>query len=240
MFSGIARDVLKQALVVVLIATLMGALLLASYLLPIQGVWLDQAVSAYLTGKINQPVLLVDVKITHWSRMRFGLLTISTHAKKTLIVAGDCTLEWPVAALWKKNFGQIRLRLNHVTLLEDLGKKIPILAWASKEVFSDPILVKRLEVVARFRTNELLRAHLIRFDSDDIFLNGGMEAQNSKILKADVFLLLPSDRFEKVPRELRARMIKRKDGWRGIRLVFYGHSLVAIGSNGPFFEARWQ
>jgi hypothetical protein len=111
-------------------------------------------------------------------------------------------------------------------------------AWAAGEAFKDPIFVKRLD--ARFfSTEEYSEAHLHAFDSDEMVLAGGVRWDGRKFLKANVFVLLPESRFERVPKELRARMIRRRAGWKGFRVTYAAGRLTVYGHSGPFFTAQW-
>ena len=204
-----------------------------------RGLWVDELVSAALSRKLGFPVLLMDVRAHHFSEFRFGLMTVGDAAHKTLVASGEGRVFFEPWAFLKNDGNKIHLRLSDVAVLESLYRKSSLLSWASRNAFNDPIFVKRIELFV-VEGDGKLDGYVIEFDSEDLKLRGGFNSLNGTVLKANALVLLPEHKFERIPKELRGRMIERSGGWKGIRLVYSEQNLTIVGRYGPFFQARWS
>ncbi|HTL69820.1 MAG TPA: hypothetical protein VL404_00870 [Candidatus Eisenbacteria bacterium] len=210
-----------------------------TYYAGLQGPGVDRIVSEIVSRRAGFPVQLLDVHITRWKDVRFGLLSLEAEGGKTLLAAGQGRILFEKVAFVKGDRSRVHLELNDVAILEGLYQKSSLFRWASKDVYSDPIYVSRAELLL-IESADAVEAHLTRFDSEDVLLGGGLRMEKGKVVKVNVQILLPEMRFEKVPKELRARMIRRADRWRGVRLEYFRNTLTVFGSGGPVFKARWQ
>lgn len=233
------RAVRKVETLAALAAVLAGAsALAASYFLEIKGPYVDLVASEFATRRLGAPVTMLDVRVRRWSDIRFGLATVSTNDARTLVACGSGRIVLAGLALVKGDFTRARVALRDVALLEDLYRRWSMTSWAAGRAFDDPIFVKRLEATLLVK-DEYSEAHLRRFDSDEMVLAGGVRWKGRAFKKANVFVLLPEARFERVPKELRGRMIRRREGWRGFRVTFGAGRLTVYGHSGPFFTAQW-
>lgn len=70
-------------------------------------------------------------------------------------------------------------------------------------------------------------------------MNGGAVWKGRTLHKIHARIFLPAELFEKIPKEMRARMIHGPAGWRGLRLIYVKGLFTAVGQSGPFFQAQW-
>jgi hypothetical protein len=120
-----------------------------------------------------------------------------------------------------------------------LYRRSPILSWAAGSAFKEPIVAERV----RFRAtqkNGKFSGRLLRFDSSELRLRGGVEMRRGKLEIADAVVAFPPDKVERLPKELRARMIRLPGGWREVRVTFRNNLITAFGTHGKFFQASWQ
>ncbi len=227
-----------EALVALTTAGVLVSALTLSYFLEIKGPAVDIIASDFATRRLGQQVTMMDVRVRHWHDVRFGLATITTSGARTLVACGSGRIIFGEPALLKGDFTRARVILNDVALLEGFYRHWSMTAWAAGQAFHDPIFVKHLE--ANFAAKEgYSEAHLRAFRSDEMALAGGIRWAGRKFLKAHVFVLLPEDRVERVPKELRGRMIRRWRGWRGFRVTYAAGRITVYGHSGPFFAAQW-
>lgn len=216
-----------------------ATVLAMTYWLPVRGLWVDLAVSRRISQKVGLPVTLVNTRIIHWSQIQFDLMTLTGRNNNVWVVSGKGRIERPIALPWDKGVLRTKITLDDFAILEDFYRSLPAIGWISGRAFNDPIFAHRIQMVLSER-DQTLQAHLIRFDSVEVFLSGGVQVVGRELLKAHAFLFLPDEKFEKIPKEARSQMIRRKNQWRGVHLLLRRHSLTVIGASGPFFQAEWQ
>lgn len=206
----------------------------------VRGVWIDHGLSAYLSRETGLQVRLYDVRFPERKpAMQFGILSIlDTEKGNVLFVAGSGRAVFLSEFLPSDQAKRFKIRLEDAALMEDLFRKSPLIDWASRRAFESPISLKSVEIVfKKLRRRTVVR--VISCRSHHLLLKGGVALDGARIAKAHFLVLLPEEKFEKVPKEMRARMIRRKDGWRGVRLIYHKDRFTAVGASGPFFQARW-
>ncbi len=210
-----------------------------SYYAGVEGAFVDAAASESVSRALDLPVRLLEVRVDRWSDVRFGMMTLDNPGQKTLVACGPGRARFDGLPLVKGEERRVRLRFEEVAILEEVFKGSALISWASKQAFTDPIFVQRLDAVVRY-DSESAEIHVTRFESEDITILGGVRFLAGRIAKANVLVLLPKNRFERVPKEIRARMIRRSDGRHGVRLVYAGGYLTVVGAKGPFFKVQWK
>jgi autotransporter translocation and assembly factor TamB len=228
----------KKAILLIVAAGALSAAL-ATYHLPLEGEWVDELVSDVVSKQTGTASTFSGVSIIHWNRVRFQLLVVADENKNPLIVAGSGSARLEPLALLTKDFDSIDFSAEDVALLEALYRSTPILSWAAGSAFKEPIVADRV----RFRAtqkNGKLSGRLLGFESDALRLKGGIVMKEGKLEVANVIVAFPPDRVERLPKELRARMIHLPSGWREVRVTFRDNTLTAMGTHGKFFQASWK
>lgn len=206
---------------------------------PLRGRWIDDVLSEKISREASIPVRLFESSIESWKEVRFKLLLVESRSKVSWVASGPGRLR----LLSGGPFDPVRtmlLEMKSLAILEDFYRRSSVVAWVSKRAFRDPIYVERLVVRVK-QTEAGLSCRILRFDSEEVILRGGFVLKrDGRIAKADLFVLVPGDRFEEIPKEVRARMIRRANGWRGVRVLSDGKSLTVLGTHGPFFRAEWK
>ncbi len=235
------KKLLKKLLILsIVLAVSVPFIVLGGYRFA-KGGWLDRAFSAYLTSRTGHKVRLYDVNFpTLGPIVRFGILSVMDQREnKVLFVSGAGSvrlLSGPVLGNANRRF---KVRLEDAVIMEDLYHKNPLIDWASRQAFNRPVSLRSIE--ALFKTSGTgIVARIVSCRSDTLLVKGGVVLKANRILKVHLLVLLPEERFEKVPKEMRARMVRRKGGWRGVRLVYANNILTAAGDSGPFFQAQWN
>lgn len=227
-----------EALVALTMAGVLVCAFALSYFLELKGPYVDIIASDFATRRLGQQVTMLDVRIRHWHDVRFGLSTVTTSGARTLVACGSGHVIFGKLALLKGDFTRARIILRDVALLEELYQHWPMTSWAAGKAFDDPIFVKRLDA-SFIAKDAYFEAHLRSFESDEMMLVGGARWAGRKFLKAHIFVLLPEARVERVPKELRGRMIRRWRGWNGFRVTYLDGRITVYGHSGPFFTAQW-
>jgi len=209
--------------------------------LPLKGVWVDRLVSDCLTRETGIRIQLYDCRIVHWRQVRFGLLTITDpHQNKILLASGSGTIRVRLRSFLGNGAKRLNVWIENIAIMEDLYRKSPLITWASEKAFKDPIFLKSIHLSVKKSGEGDLSLHVLNSDSQNLLLNGGISFHKKQVSKVHALVLLPEERFEEVPKEIRARMIPRKGRWRGIRLIYSKNHLKVVGQAGPFFEAEWN
>ena len=230
---------LAGAVFIVLLAGFL--ILLGGAWLPLQGDWVDRWASVYLSRATGVQIRLYDSRVIRWKQIQFGLLTITEQGQnKILLTSGAGAIRVNSGSFWGGGVKRFDLKFEDVVIMEDLCRKSPLIAWASKKAFDKPIVLKSVEGVLKKSAEGILSAHLLTGDSQALILRGGISFHLKHVVKVHALALLPSDRFEEVPKEIRARMILRKHRWRGLRFIYIKNQLTVIGQSGPFFQADWN
>jgi hypothetical protein len=129
--------------------------------------------------------------------------------------------------------------VKDVAILEPLYAKLPIISLISKYIFKNPVYLSEMKFVMKTSpAGTSLR--ILRFYSDEVWVMGGVRFENRKLVRANLLIAVPAASYEKLPKELRARMMRRKEGWRAVRITFGGNVFTAVGPKGPFFRASWS
>lgn len=207
----------------------------------LKGAWMDRAVSYYFSKLAGVKISLYDVRFFRTlTALRFGVLSVSEPDKKNILLASGPGEARVVGGFFIfRGDRRVEIRLDDVAIMEDLCAKSSIIHWATRQAFDRPILIRSI----RFSLKENARGTVLRVlscESDQLALNGGAFLKNRKIKKVHALILLPAEKFEKIPKEMRARMIRRNSGWRGVRLVYCEGLFTAYGESGPFFQAQWN
>ena len=206
-----------------------------------RGGWLDRGISFAASKLAGVPVRFYDVRISRTlDTVRFGMLSVTDpRDNKILFVSGPGEVRRVSGTLSIRGVQRLEARLEDAVIMEDLCRRSPLITWASQQAFDRPIFLKRVRLVAQ-KHAERTTFHLLSCESDQLVLNGGVLLRGRQVIKVHALVLLPAEKFEKMPKEMRARMIQRRAGWRGLRLVYSGDFFTAIGESGPFFQARWN
>ena len=231
----------KNALILLVALTFSASVFLLGGYRFVRGGWLDRVFSSYLTSRIGLKARLYDVNFSaNALAVRFGILSVmDSKENKILFVSGAGSARYLSGPLFGAGNRRFKIRLEDAVIMEDLCRKSPLIDWASRQAFNRPISLKSIEVLFK---NVGLRtvARIISCRSDTLLIKGGVVFEGKRIAKLHLLILLPEERFEKIPKEMRARMIRRKAGWRGVRLSFSNNVLTAAGDSGPFFQAQWN
>ena len=216
-----------------------GGLVYGSYLFDIQGPWVDKTFSFLVTRHLDIPVKVNQVRIHRWSELQFDSLIIQKPPGRILMRSGPGIMTIDPSALFSKKLRESRLTLNEVEINEDFFKKSVLIRWASEKAVQAPVLAKKALIYLRESDTHLL-VHLMHFQSEEMFIKGGIYLSEKKVVKAHAIVFLPEVFFENMPRQMRARMVKRPDGWHGIRIAYSQNKLTVYGRLGPFFSANWH
>ncbi|GEM_PF-1619075 len=235
------KDLLKSLLIFSTLLAVLAIFIVGGGVRSVKGGWLDRAFSAYLTGRTGHKVRLYDVNFPSFAPVvRFGILSVMDSGEnKVLFVSGAGRARLLSGAISGNADRRFKVRLEDAVIMEDLCHKSPLIDWASKQAFDQPITLRSIEVFFKTSGSGTV-ARIISCRSDALLIKGGVAFKANRILKLHLLLLLPEERFEKVPKEMRARMIRRKGGWRGVRLIYANNLLTAAGDSGPFFQAQWN
>ena len=207
----------------------------------VRGAWIDRALSGALSSETGLQVRLYDVRFPERKpAMQFGILSVlDTKKSKVLFVAASGR----AVLLSEFSSGdpakRFKVRLEDAVIMEDLCRKNPLIDWASRQAFNAPIILKTVGIVfKKIQKRTIIR--IISCRSEHLLLKGGLALDGTRITKAHFLVLLPEEKFEKVPKEMRARMIHRKGRWRGVRVMYRDNLFTAAGDSGPFFQAQWN
>lgn len=235
------KSLLKSSLLVIAALTLsMGFFIFGGYRF-VKGGWLDRALSSCLSSRIGLKARLYDVNFSaNPSAIRFGILSVmDPKENKILFVSGTGSARYLSGRIFGAGERRFKIRLEDAVIMEDLYRKSPLIDWASRQAFNRPISLKSIEALFKNSGTRTV-ARILSCRSDTLLIKGGVVFQGKNISKLHLLILLPEERFEKIPKEMRARMVRRKAGWRGIRLSFTNNTLTASGDSGPFFQAQWN
>jgi len=192
---------------------------------------LAAGLSWVLSKKTGLRLSLSDVRIECFKQIRFGFLTLADPKEHALLAAGPGRL--------KKGAGYFEGTVDHVVLMQDLYRGFPFAGWVSQHLLNDPIYLRRLHWVVRERP-EGFSCHLLQGSSEEVRLKGGFSKANGRLQAVHFLIDFPHQKFEELPKELRASFIRRRTGWAGIRLTLRTGIVVLSGQNGPFLRASWQ
>lgn len=231
---------MKKLLVLSLTVAAVAWLVLASFFVVWKGPWMDRLVSKELGQHLGLRIEMEGARIEGWSRLSFDGLKVIGRSGKTFVTSGHGRMRFYGIDLFARRFDRIETELSDVAVMRSLLEKVPVLAWASKDALGRPVRIRSVQALMHHGQTGALEVHLTQFDSAELALFGGMQVANRKLLKANALVLLPSDVFERVPKELRARMIRRPRGWRGVRITYNERLLTAWGATGRFFSASWE
>ncbi len=210
-----------------------------AYRAGVRGLWLDSFFSDLASRQLKLPVQLLDARLGRLSDLRFGAGLVQSRGGKTLAASGPGRFRLDDVSFSKDGNTHLHFWIRDLALLEDLYRRSKFLTRVFQNVFDEPIYVRRLEGYVSLNDERAI-VHLVRCNSDDLVLVGGLRLENGRVAQANLLVLVPERHFENLPKELRARMIRRAGGWRGVRLTFVRGQLTVYGSTGPFFRARWH
>lgn len=214
-------------------------LILGSYWLPLRGEWLDQFVTEVLSERLHTRIQVKGISFTHWKCVTFLGFDVYSKSQQKWLSSGRGALNWTGIPFLKDTVSNTTLNLNHVVFSAEFYKKIPVASISLSKLIEKPTVVTRLAVdISQFRRSRLVR--IFQYDSDDIDLRGGWQFNGSRLVKAHLLVLMPNDLIEKLPRSVRRRMIKRKNGWSGARFIFQNNTITVSGFSGPLLKVQWK
>ncbi len=199
---------------------------------------LDKAISELLTRELEKPVSVVAAHFENWNRLHFDTMTVSSRDRGTLMASGPGQINF-YGFLSRMDHPRIAVySFKNVAILEAFYKKLPIVSWVSQYIFNDPIYLSEMKFVTT-RTESGTSLRILKFYSEAIWVMGGVRFKEKKLMRANLLIAVPNATFEKLPKQIRSRMIKRREGWRAVRITFGGNIFKVEGATGPFFQASW-
>ena len=227
------------ALILILSAAL-GGVAAAGYFWTVRGPWLDSVFSSALSQRLGWEVECKNVRMARWSRMDFDSATVKSGPKDTLAKTGAGAILFQssplnlIGAVTRTN-----LDLKQISLAEDFGGNTPFASSLPEGLIKSPLNVDEASVIVA-KHDKLTNIHLIRFVSEGVVLRGGAQVKEGRIVKAHAIILFAGDRFNRLPEEIRMRMMRRQNGWQGFRFVYGQNVLTVMGAQGPLLKAQWK
>jgi hypothetical protein len=210
-----------------------------SAVVPIRGSWLDRGLSRWLHHKLSADIRLGQVQFKHWNTVSFESLKAISKNGTQCLSSGRGRLSWKGLPWSKNSKSEADLYLIHLMISPEMYKKIPVAAISLSKFIDSPALIEKISIhVRQEKQNRMVR--ITEYLSQDFTLRGGWKFEHNKLTKAHLLILLPNNGLEKLPRQLRTRLLSRGENGKGARLVFQKNTITVFGRTGPLMRAQWN
>ncbi len=212
--------------------TALSVLFAASFWIPWEGDWVDQAASMVLNRTLGLSVRCQNVKVHAWSKLSFDSIEVAFADQELAIRSGPGTVRFSGWGLLLKGSPlPVAIELRRVSLSESLFRRIPFLSLQAPDAGlvagHASIVIDHLRAYV-LQKKKWIVAHLLELTSKEIEARGGIQYDpHQKIQKAHVVLFFPKG------------IIPSQEGKGRLRFIFSGQTLTVIGIHGPLLKAQW-
>ena len=215
---------------VLLSAGLVAALALSlSYAFPLQGPWVDRAVSGILSRDLGLSLNCRKVVVERWRTIHFDSSVVQSLSGRP----------WLVTGAGKIRYGrETRVDVQDVLLAADFLKEIPLPFLSAVPSARKTITLKELRLNLT-RRQGALTIHLLKCSSNEAVLQGGVRYNGQGLEKANLLAALAEPVFKKFPEAVQSQMIQRQGGWKALRFLLNKNVLTVSGITGPLLKAQW-
>ncbi|MBI4353477.1 MAG: hypothetical protein HY593_06110 [Candidatus Omnitrophica bacterium] len=204
-----------------------------------RGPWLGGVLSWFLHRKTGIEAGFLNARVEGLSRIGFHSASFRENGGRLRARTGPGALRL-VDPFWgSDNRRKVEWSFHQAVLSKDLYKNLPVLSHAFGYLFEGAVKAHQVKVLL-VEGPSFFSVRLLQCLSPDFSMRGGIRFEGGRFKKAH-FLLFGSVRaIDKVPGQIRSRMIYWNKSWAGFRVIFYPHEVVCIGRKGPLFQVAWE